>query len=432
MRRFSLGKQIAFIFILAFVLTTLIVGLLVTRSLNNAYRARLYESLEAEGKAIRVAQDIEAYQPAEHMAYIVYASDEDAHTASDNIGEYVDGASIPLMAAKADTQEGNTGHYANTIGGKTIFYVILRYKGFFDVQKVPLVIIVTDTFLINEMARDTSVRVLIACLIAFAVGYLVVFLWSRGLLKSIRGIRDDISRMGRDHYRTKITSARRDELGDLVGNIEDMRHQIILREQSRQELLQGISHDLKTPVGIIRSYAEALEDGMCDPGTAANVTRKQADRLAAKVNKLLNLTRLGYIDTGHMPKEKVPVDELIRDLAAGYAYQSDILFEQDLDAVFFDGDAESWRIAIENILDNAIRYAKTKIVLTLKEDTLSIFNDGKQIEEAYLSRIFRPYEKSRDGRFGLGLAIVHRTVALFGYKIRVENVEDGVKFTIYR
>ena len=96
------------------------------------------------------------------------------------------------------------------------------------------------------------------------------------------------------------------------------------------------------------------------------------------------------------------------------------------------GDAESWRIAIENILDNALRYAKTRIVLTLEKNRLSIYNDGKQIDKAYLRRIFRPYEKSRDGQFGLGLAIVHKTVELYGYRIRVENVPDGVRFTIYR
>lgn len=431
MRRFSLGKQITVVFFLAFALTNLIIALQTTGTLKNAYLSQMYDSLDAEAKAVRMADGKEAYQPAAHTAFIRYALKDGTHTASENIHAYADDASIELLAGVARAQEDTIGHYVNTIGDTTIYYVIHRFQGFFRVHPGDTVIVLTDTALINHMIRP-SVELLIACLIAFAIGFLVVFLWSRRLVKNILGIRDDITRLGRDHYRTKISTARRDELGDLVDNIEAMRRQIILREQSRQELWQGISHDLKTPVNIIQSYAEALQDGMCDADTAAEVTLKQANRLSDKVNKLLDLTRLGYLDTGHMPLGKVPMDDLVGELAANYAYRRDIEFALDLAPVSFDGDPESWRIAIENILDNALRYAKSRIVVTLRPDHLAIFNDGKGIEDIYLSRIFLPYEKSRDGRFGLGLAIVQKTVVLFGYGIRAENVADGVRFTIYR
>jgi len=429
MRRFSLFRQIAIIFLLSFTLTNVIIALQVTSTIKKGYQEQMYDNMDAEAKAVRLVPEGEPYQPAEQMAYIRYLGDG-SYTASVNIHDYIDEENISLLNRVAEGQGDSTGHYYNTIGDKTIYYVIHRYQGFFGVQRDSIIVLTDDT-LINRMMRPTP-QLVISVFIAFALGFLLFYLWERHLLKSISTIRDDLIRMGRDHYKTRIVSNRRDELGDLVENIEEMRRQIVLREQSRQELLQGISHDLKTPVGIIQSYAEALEDGMCDPGTAAKVTQKQASRLADKVNKLLDLTRLGYIDTGHLQIEKVPMDELILELVTGYEYRTDIEFELNLKAVAFDGDTESWRIAIENILDNALRYAEGRIVLTLGENSLSIYNDGKQIDEAYLGRIFRPYEKSRDGQFGLGLAIVHKTVELYGYEIRVENVDDGVRFTIYR
>ena len=430
MRRFSLFRQIALIFIVSFTLTNVIVALQVTSTIRKAYQEQLYDSMDAEAKAVRLVPEGDLYKPAEYMAYIRYEGD-DAHTASDNIHDFIDDDAIGLLAGVAAGQQDNVGHYVNTIGGETIYYVIHRYQGFFGVQRGLSIVVLTDSTLINRMMRP-SPQLLISAFFAFGLGFLLFYLWERHLLNSIGAIRDDLVRMGRDHYKTRIVSKRRDELGDLVENIEEMRRQIVLREQSRQELLQGISHDLKTPVGIIQSYAEALEDGMCDPGTAAKVTLKQANRLADKVNKLLDLTRLGYIDTGHLKIEKVPMDELILELTSGYGYRTDIDFELDIKAVSFDGDAESWRIAIENILDNALRYAETRIVFTLRRNSLSIYNDGKQIDEEYISRIFRPYEKSKDGQFGLGLAIVQKTVELYGYGIRVENVSDGVRFTICR
>lgn len=429
MKRFSLFGQIALIFLLSFTVTNVIIALQVTHTIRIGYQEQLYDNLDAEAKAVRLVPEGEPYQPAEHMAYIRYMSDG-TYTASENIHDYIDDGDISLLYRVAEGQADSTGHYVNTVGGETIYYVIHRYQGFFGVQH-DSIIVLTDATLINRMMRPTP-QLLVSVFIAFTLGFLLFYLWERHLLKSIRTIRDDLVRMGRDHYKTRIVSKRRDELGDLVENIEEMRRQIVLREQSRQELLQGVSHDLKTPVGIIQSYAEALEDGMCDPATAAKVTLKQANRLADKVNKLLDLTRLGYIDTGHLRIEKVPMDELILELVTGYEYRTDIAFELNLKAVAFEGDAESWRIAIENILDNALRYARSRIVLTLKKNSLSIYNDGMQIDEVYLGRIFRPYEKSRDGQFGLGLAIVHKTVELYGYDIRVENVPDGVRFTIYR
>jgi len=430
MRRFSLFRQIALIFLLSFTVTNVIIALQVTHTIKNGYVEQLYDSMDVEARAVRMVPEGESYRPAEQMAFIRYMGDG-TYTTSENIHDFIETGDIALLTGVAEAQEDSTGHYVNTIGGETFYYVIHRYRGFFGVQHTDSIIVLTDAKLINRMMRP-SPQLLISVFIAFSLGFLLFYLWERHLLKSIRTIRDDLVRMGRDHYKTRIVSKRRDELGDLVENIEEMRRQIVLREQSRQELLQGISHDLKTPVGIIQSYAEALEDGMCDPGTAAKITLKQANRLADKVNKLLDLTRLGYIDTGHLRIEKVPMDELILEMVTGYEYRTDIRFELNLMSVAFDGDAESWRIAVENILDNALRYAKTRIVLTLAKNSLSIYNDGRQIDEAYLGSIFRPYEKSLDGQFGLGLAIVHKTVELYGYKIRVENVPDGVRFTIYR
>ena len=86
----------------------------------------------------------------------------------------------------------------------------------------------------------------------------------------------------------------------------------------------------------------------------------------------------------------------------------------------------------ENILDNAFRYAKNEVVIKTFDDCITIFNDGENISEEFIDKIFKPYEKSNRGKFGLGMAIVKRICDLFDIKIAVENLSEGVVFKIFK
>ena len=102
------------------------------------------------------------------------------------------------------------------------------------------------------------------------------------------------------------------------------------------------------------------------------------------------------------------------------------------DDICFHGEEEPWRITVENLIDNALRYAKTHIIVELHQDELCVINDGSHIEEDRMSTLFHPYEKGTDGQFGLGLSIVYRVCVTYGYHVQAENLKDGVCFRIWR
>lgn len=77
-----------------------------------------------------------------------------------------------------------------------------------------------------------------------------------------------------------------------------------------------------------------------------------------------------------------------------------------------------------------MRYAETKIVIVLKNKILTIYNDGEYIDEAFMEKIFKPYEKSNKGEFGLGMSITQQTLAFYNLTISVKNVRKGVMFVI--
>ena len=85
-----------------------------------------------------------------------------------------------------------------------------------------------------------------------------------------------------------------------------------------------------------------------------------------------------------------------------------------LEKIYFHGEEDPWRVVVENLLDNSIRYATHEIVITLNEKELTVANDGPLMSEERLNKLFKPYEKGTDGKFGLGLSIVYRVCTTYG------------------
>ena len=123
---------------------------------------------------------------------------------------------------------------------------------------------------------------------------------------------------------------------------------------------------------------------------------------------------------------------LQKAILACQVLRTDITIRTDVDEnVYFHGEEEPWRVVIENLLDNSLRYAKSVVRITLKDNLLEVFNDGENIEKDRLDKLFKPYEKGNKGKFGLGLSIVKKVTETYGYTVTGENMKDGVVFRIY-
>lgn len=432
MKNLRLSIQVTLVFIAAFIITGVLVIFAVTKSAENIFEDIVYQRLEAEGKAIAQTSDAAGFQLESGIAAVQYSSETQTFTASENIGEYADAAAVPWLIGKAVEQTASSGRYVNTIAGKQIFYVVLKYHGFFEVQNHDIFIVMTDSAMKEAMIENLQSQVLTIFLISFLLGYLIVLYWIFKLVRDTRRISSSLKTFGINDYQSKVETPRRDEIGDLVKSIELMRGKIIENEKQKQEIIQGVSHDLKTPIAIIRSHAEALDDGLCEPGEVTKVIESECIRLDGKVTELLNLTRLNYFDLNREMIGDIRMDLLVEETVKRYRHLTKAKFALNLKPVSFFGDRESWRVALQSILDNAVRYAKTKIEITLKNDALAVCNDGPKIDEERLPNIFEVFEKSADGNFGIGLSTVKRTAELFGYTVAAKNTGDGVCFEIFK
>ena len=235
--------------------------------------------------------------------------------------------------------------------------------------------------------------------------------------------------MHKEKYEKPYLDTGDDEIRELSESIEKLRVEIKNNETTKREMLQNVSHDFKTPIAVIKNYAEAIVDGVID-SSEAEIIVKQSDLLKSKVNQLLQYNRLEYLSKDK-PFEKVNMKDVVTEVVNNNKLNNNINFILNLEDCIFEGYRENFVTIVENIVDNALRYAKTTIKITTKTNKMTIYNDGEPIEDKFLNTTFKPYEKGSKGVFGLGMSIVQKTVDFFNLKLKVYNENTGgVSFVI--
>ena len=213
----------------------------------------------------------------------------------------------------------------------------------------------------------------------------------------------------------------------------------IEKEAERQQtFFQNASHELKTPLMAIQGYAEGIQAGVMDTGSAAEVILEESDRMTELVDELLDISK---IDMGRQPLtlSEMDVRELLYDsiravepAAAGGGITITPDFPET--PVMVSCDDTRLRRAVTNILSNGVRYAHSQLHLTCRADkrhvTIRIQDDGDGIAEEDIPHIFDRFYMGRSGKSGIGLALTKEIIHLHRGTIRAYNGETGAVFEI--
>ncbi|NLY62641.1 MAG: HAMP domain-containing histidine kinase [Erysipelothrix sp.] len=280
----------------------------------------------------------------------------------------------------------------------------------------------------NRLINSVVNAVLLIVFLLFAV----MLMWVSSIIRSLSKIQDYVNKITKDEDAT-LEIDRQDELGEVSKALVYMNEELKTQERIKAELIQNISHDLKTPIATIKSYGESIKDGIYPYDTlekSVDVIIEHATRLEQKVHSLLLLNRMDYLVANNDTEELALKEIIEKTIMSVIPISSNLEVITELEDVMFVGEEESWRVVCENILDNALRYAQTYIKIELSENKLTISNDGIHLTDAVKQTMFKPYEKGTDGGFGMGLSIVLRVVGAYGYVVDAENTEDGVMITI--
>jgi two-component system, OmpR family, sensor histidine kinase CssS len=263
--------------------------------------------------------------------------------------------------------------------------------------------------------------------------FLLLMAWVATIIRPLNQIRSYVEkrRLGQDVH---LNIDRDDEIGDLAKALVAMNVEVKRAYEQKEEMIHNISHDLKTPIATIRSYSESILDGVYPYDTlekSVEVILQHAQRLESKVKGLLTLNRVDYVSKDPTMMVSIDMKKVVEDaILAMKVIRPEIKIEMNIESHTFFGIEEPWRILCENLIDNALRYAQTKIVIKVKGKTLEVFNDGEPIEAERIHRLFIPYEKGKNGNFGLGLAIVKKIANTFNCTVSAKNHKEGVSFIV--
>ena len=285
-----------------------------------------------------------------------------------------------------------------------------------------------ESILINSLVYITVI----------VVGFFFVILafWVLTLIHPLNQMKNFIEKIKDGEEDAKLNITRSDEIGELADALVSMHTDLKKQEKTKAEMIHNISHDLKTPIATIKSYGESIKDGIYPYGTLENsvdVILENAQRLESKVHSLLYMNRLEYLISNMSEDEKTNMQEIVEIVVKNIQLiKPEIEIIMNLQTVYFEGNNETWRVAIENIIENALRYAESKIEIELKPYELAISNDGPCMEDDRIETLFKPFEKGAGGKFGLGLSIVSKVVHANNYEVCGENLTKGVVFRIYK
>jgi signal transduction histidine kinase len=236
-----------------------------------------------------------------------------------------------------------------------------------------------------------------------------------------------------------------------------MRNALKEEEQRRYRFIMGVTHDLKTPLALIKAYTEAIEDGITeDPATHASATEiisAKADQLEGMINDLLEYVQM---DSGEWrgQLQKVNITTFLQDTARAFApdvellhheFQSEITLPENL---FVFMDERLILRALENLVNNAIRYTPNSSIISLTASLidnkaasalrLTVSDNGPGIDETDLPHIFEMFYRGTSSRreqgMGMGLAVVKWVMDSHGWSISVSSKpegKEGTNFCIY-
>lgn len=323
-----------------------------------------------------------------------------------------------------------------------------------------LLIIETSIAIVNTSARFNLQFYLIISLLTVIIGGIFSFFFSRWFTRPILELSQQAKAMINLDFSKKFKYEQTDEIGLLGQNIntlssklektiaelnQDLEEKKKL-ENMRKTFIANISHELKTPIALIKGYSEGL---------LYNINEKKDDYvniIIDETNKMDHLVK-ELLEVSNLESGKVSLDIKTFDLSSlidDILYRYNKLFKDKKiniitnknDIVFIKADYKKIEEVVTNYLNNAIRHCSGDKIIEInliesdEKIKLSVYNTGNQIPKDALESIWTSFykvDKSRnrvDGSTGLGLYIVKIIMELHGGSYGVYNRNNGVEFYV--
>ena len=479
LRRHSITWRLIQLFICLLILFTIIVGLLYNGRLRKQTITHYSQSMQRDAYAI--AQNLSEwiapsrYEGLDDTRFIV---SEDTLTPYLGFIEQLTNSTVYIV----DTHHNVTGYFSGVVQtianpllpsyleqsialgfmGKTPFiqaqmdgetHLTTCMPVMNTKSQVLGVVLLTSTLRQQGYEQVPSTSILLQSLIfSFPLAVLLSFFFSSMFTRPISKLQQVALSLAGGEYQTRTNMVRKDEVGSLAHSMDILAerleaaraHDEELRIQ-QQNFFSNISHELKTPVTVIRGSLEALHDGVIRG--EENIRAYYAQMIAESrwlqrlILDLLELSRLQSLEFS-LNESEVDLTELLGDVAMSanaLCERKNVAFicEEPTTTYILRGDYSRLRQMLLAVIDNSVKFTPAgraiRLSLSCEQPTITIADEGVGIPQEEINHIFDRFRHTRDASresTGLGLAIVQEIARRHGVTIHVASqAGEGTTFT---
>ncbi len=277
--------------------------------------------------------------------------------------------------------------------------------------------------------------------ISLTVGLIVLLIYIcyriiRWLFRPVTDIQVGVANYSRGDFDHQIPVRRNDDLGVLVGRINNMGSDIKNMLDAKRQLMLGVSHELRSPVTRAKVNVALLPDSIYKEAIDNDLSEMEA-----MVNELLESERL---NTSHRTLDLVSTDllKLIHDVVDEGFAEEKVFIESQVDSPKLMLDIKRIKLLLRNLIANAIRYSQAserppKILLsaTANELVMSVVDYGKGISEEHIVHLTEPFYRTDSARarhtggYGLGLYLCRLIAEAHSGELKIKS-QEGVGTTV--
>jgi signal transduction histidine kinase len=352
--------------------------------------------------------------------------------------------------------ERNAENFSDVFRFRTLTVGVPVYNANHDV--IAALLISASASMIQSTA-DMGIRILfMSTLVGIIIAVLAGYFLSKRFIKPVLTMDKAVKEMADGNYAIHIEKKSNDEIGELGqklnvlgGRLEDAARQSANLEKMRQNFIADITHELRTPVTVLRGYAEGLSDGIYPKDYSMEDISRQMIRettgMQRLIGDLLELSRLEDPDF-KLVLSDVELHDILYDVLRGSeerAKKNNLNIVSDIEEGVwkFKGDYDRLRMMLNAVLDNALKFTPSgkSIHVSAKKEkdklVIAIKDEGPGMSQERQDQLFKRYQRIKDPNnvqgSGLGLAIAANIANRHKIKIDVvsqENQGSTFLFTI--
>ncbi len=264
---------------------------------------------------------------------------------------------------------------------------------------------------VDQIRRQVTLWFFVAVVLAA----ILAFTFAGRIVLPLRALAGKADAFGRGNFAVRSEVRREDEIGQLAAAFDRMAGAVQQLDRLKDDFVSHVSHELRTPLTSAKMTLANVQEGLAGPETLGRV-QGDLDRLIRMVNELLDVAR---IDAG-VSLEKRPTDlgALVRAAVETIRPLARVQLEVRGEGAVVDADPARLQQVILNLVDNALKYAKSRVDVEIDGRRLRVSDDGPGVAPEHREAIFGRFAKIETGPkppgAGLGLSIARKIAELHG------------------